>query len=61
MLPVIEEMGMILGGHRLAEFANRAGFTDIQVLNYKIPCGPWAIGPADPTHFCANTIADDRP
>src|SRR5213080_240521 len=36
---------MILGGHRLAEFVHCGGFTDVQVLNYKIPCGPWAIGP----------------
>lgn len=32
---------MILGGHRLFEFVTGAGFTDIEVRQYKLPCGTW--------------------
>ena len=32
---------MILGGHRLFEFVTGAGFTDIEVHQYKLPCGTW--------------------
>lgn len=48
MLPFIEQKGMIMGGHRLVEFVTAAGFIDIQVLEYKIPCGTWAAGTSFP-------------
>jgi hypothetical protein len=35
---------MILGGHRLLEFVTGAGFTDIEVRKYKLPCGTWPTG-----------------
>lgn len=35
---------MILGGHRLFEFVTGAGFTDIEVRQYKLPCGTWSTG-----------------
>jgi hypothetical protein len=44
LLPQIEEKGMILGGHRLFEFVKGAGFTDIEVRQYKFPCGTWSSG-----------------
>jgi len=57
VLPFIEQKGMIMGGHRLVEFVTAAGFIDIQVLEYKIPCGTWAAGtPFPPVPLLALTV-----
>ena len=50
MIAPFEQKGFIPGGHLLEEFVRAAGFTDIEVKNYKIPVGKW--GKGDDIHEC---------